>query len=173
MPDGSVVTLDISVLLRLSGLGVVQGDTLLLGPDHQRGADVFRAVASGCSNQWRNHWQLDPYRQRLAAPFDDLVQRPDDPLGREREVDLDAQTLAVEVIQHIQKPELAAIGQTISHEPKVRAAKSIDQTVFGGLSVKQSIQWIDCSENGTLSSSGFSRLIRRRGLIRKFNSSSQ
>jgi hypothetical protein len=44
MPDSPVVTLDISVLLGLSGLDLVQGNALLLGPDYQRGADVFLAV---------------------------------------------------------------------------------------------------------------------------------
>ena len=54
MPDGPVVTLDISVLLGLSGLDVVQGNALPLGPDHQRGADVLRAI-------------VHPDRKRLAA----------------------------------------------------------------------------------------------------------
>ena len=44
------------------------------------------------------------------------VQRPDHPLSREGEVDLDAQALAVEVVQYVQKPKLAAIGQTIRHK---------------------------------------------------------
>ena len=34
MPECSVVALDISVLLRLAGLDVGQGDALLLGPGH-------------------------------------------------------------------------------------------------------------------------------------------
>ena len=45
MPDCPVVALDIGVLLGLAGLDVGQGDALLLGPDHQRGTDVFGAVA--------------------------------------------------------------------------------------------------------------------------------
>jgi hypothetical protein len=44
--------------------------------------------------------------QGLAAPFDDLVQATDDPFGGQREVNLDAQAFAVEVVQHIQQPEL-------------------------------------------------------------------
>lgn len=56
------------VLLRLAGLVVGQGDALLLGPGHQRGTEVFRAVA-------------DPDHQRLSAPFDDLIQGADNPVS--------------------------------------------------------------------------------------------
>ena len=38
MPDRPVVALDIGVLLRLSGLDVVQGSALLLNPDHKGGS---------------------------------------------------------------------------------------------------------------------------------------
>ena len=44
MPDGSIVALNICVLLRLSGLDVLDGDTLLLGPYSKLLADVFRAI---------------------------------------------------------------------------------------------------------------------------------
>jgi hypothetical protein len=44
----------------------------------------------------------DPNGAWLAAPFDDPVQAADDPLGRKREIHLDPQSFAVEVIQHIQ-----------------------------------------------------------------------
>lgn len=53
-------------------------------------------------------------------PFDDLVQRADHPLGREREVDLNAQAFVVEVVQHVQKPELAAVGETVT-QPIIKA----------------------------------------------------
>ena len=43
-------------------------------------------------------------------------QGSDDALGREREVDLDAQAFAVEVVQHVQKPERPPVGQAIGHE---------------------------------------------------------
>lgn len=57
-----------------------------------------------------------PDRQRLASPFDDLVEAAHDPLGRWWEVDLDAQSLSVEVVQHVQKPEPATVRQAIRHE---------------------------------------------------------
>ncbi len=66
MADGAVVALDIGVLLRLAGLNVVQGDTLLCCPDRQGRADVSRAV-------------FDPDGHELAAPLDDLVQGTHDP----------------------------------------------------------------------------------------------
>lgn len=103
MPDRPVVALDAGVLLWLAGLDVGQGNALLLGPCHQRGTDVFGAV-------------VDPDRQGLAAPFDDLVQGPDHPFGGQREIDLDAQALAVEVVQHVQQPELPPVGEAIGHD---------------------------------------------------------
>ena len=103
MSDRPVVALDISVLLGPAGLDVGQGDALLLSPGHQRRTDIFGAI-------------VDHDRQRLAAPFDDLVEGPDDPLGWQSEIDLDARAFAVEVVQHIQKPELSPVGQAISHE---------------------------------------------------------
>ena len=62
----AVVALDAGVLLRLSGLDVLDGDLPLLGPFHQLAADVFRAV-------------VDPYGAGFAAPFNDPVEASDDP----------------------------------------------------------------------------------------------
>ena len=47
MPDGAVVALDVSVLLWLAGLDVLDGDARFLGPYQQLATDVFRAVARG------------------------------------------------------------------------------------------------------------------------------
>ena len=44
MPDRPVVALDVSVLLRLSGLDMGQGDASVLSPFHQGAADVFCPV---------------------------------------------------------------------------------------------------------------------------------
>lgn len=103
MANGAVVALDIGILLRLSRLDIAQGNALLLGPFHQFAADIFRAIVHSDG-------------QRPAAPFDDLVQAADDALGRKREVHFDAQSLAVEVVQNVQQPELSAIIQTVRHE---------------------------------------------------------
>ena len=74
----------------------------------------------------------------------------------------------------------------ISHEPKVRAANSIDQVKLGGPSVKQSIREIDCSDGRHRQCVGFVPLqpLARRspldlnqwrlnGSLRRFSSSSQ
>jgi len=103
MPDRPIVALDICVLLRFSGLNMGQNDALVLGPFHKGAADVFRTV-------------VDPDRLWCATPFDDPVQGPDNPLGGQREVDLDAQAFTVEVVQNVQQAELATVSQTICHE---------------------------------------------------------
>ena len=53
----AVVALDIGVLLWLSGLDVLDGNPLFLGPDQQLATDVVRAV-------------VDPDGAGFAAPFD-------------------------------------------------------------------------------------------------------
>ena len=60
MSNRPVVALDASVLLRLAGLDVLEGNTRLLGLYSEILADVFGAVA-------------DPDRARLASPLDDPV----------------------------------------------------------------------------------------------------
>jgi hypothetical protein len=44
MPYSAVITLDIGVLLRLSGLDMVKGNHLFLCPFHEFAADIFSAV---------------------------------------------------------------------------------------------------------------------------------
>lgn len=86
--------------MRLSGLDAGQRDAVVFGPFHEGAADVFRAI-------------VDPDRLWRAAPINHLVQGPDNPLGRQREVDLNAQALAVEVVQNVQQPELAPISERV------------------------------------------------------------
>lgn len=90
MPNRAVVVFDVGVLLGLAGLDVLDRNAPFLGPYQQFATDVFRAV-------------VGPYGSRLAAPFDDAVEAPDDAFGRQREVDLDPQPLAVEVIEQVQQ----------------------------------------------------------------------
>ena len=68
VPNCAVVALDVSVLLGLPGLDVLDGNAPFLGPDQQLAADVFRAV-------------VDPYRPGLPSPLDDPVQAADHPFG--------------------------------------------------------------------------------------------
>ena len=70
-------------------------------------ADVFRSV-------------VDPYDARLAAPFDDAVKTSDHPFGGQREVDFDAKSFAVEVVENIQQSKGPAVTQSIRHEVPLR-----------------------------------------------------
>lgn len=103
VPDCAVVSLDVGVLLRFSGLDVLDGDTLLLSPFHELTTDIFRAIVHTNS-------------ARFSAPFDDTFQAPDDPFGWQGKVDLDAQSFAVEVVKHVQQSERSSIAKTICHE---------------------------------------------------------
>ncbi|EDM33276.1 hypothetical protein RTM1035_14867 [Roseovarius sp. TM1035] len=97
MPNRPVVALDISVLLGLAGLDVLDRNSMFLNPFSQHFADLFGAV-------------VDPDRPGLSAPFYDPVQTTDDPFCRKREINLDPQSLTVEVIQYVQKPERTSIA---------------------------------------------------------------
>ena len=77
VPDRAVVALDAGVLLGLSGLDMLDGNPLPRRPFHQFDADVFRAIVD-TNDAW------------FAAPFDDAFEAANDPLGGQREVDLDA-----------------------------------------------------------------------------------
>ena len=103
LPDSAVVTLDISVLLRLAGLDMLDGYSQFLGPDQKLATDVFWAV-------------INPNGALLAAPFDDPVQTANDPFGWERKVHLDPQPFTIKVVQNVEQPELAAICQSVSHK---------------------------------------------------------
>ena len=84
VPNGAVVALDTGVLLGLSGLDMLDGNPMFLGPFRQLSTDVFRAI-------------VHPNGAGLSAPFNDAVKAPDDSFGGQAKIDLDAQTFAVEV----------------------------------------------------------------------------
>ena len=64
-------------------------------------------------------------RKRSGGPFSRRrIKAPDHALSGQGKVDLDAQALAVEVIQHVQQPELAAITQPVGHEISLRRMKA-------------------------------------------------
>ena len=69
--DGTIVSFNIGVLLRLTRLDVHQGTTCLFSPVLKRATDVFRGV-------------VHTNGKRFAAPTNDLIQAPHDPLGRHR-----------------------------------------------------------------------------------------
>ena len=66
MPDGSVVTLNVSILLWLAGLDMIDLNVARLSPIPQFATDIFRAV-------------INADCLRLAAPFNDPVQATNDP----------------------------------------------------------------------------------------------
>lgn len=45
-----------------------------------------------------------------------LSRLADDPFRRQRKVGLDAQAFAIEVVEHIQQPELVTIAKAVGHE---------------------------------------------------------
>ena len=98
-----VIALDVGVLLRLARLDEVDTDAAFCCPRQGHGADVFRAVVA-------------PDRNWLSAPFNDPVERAYHAFGRQREVDLDSQTFAVEVVDHIEQTDPAPIGELVVHE---------------------------------------------------------
>ncbi len=97
-------------------------------------------------------WSVQCGSPWFAAPFDDLVEAADDAFSRQREVYLNTQTFAVEVVQDVQQPELPPSSSR-------SAMETMEQTMFGA--------------SGTVRASGLSRFNRLRGLILKFNSSSR
>lgn len=83
-----VEPLNVGVLLWLSWLDVFDLDSPFFGPVLHHSTDVFRPVVA-------------TNRLRLSAPGNDLFQRSDHLLTRQREVQLDAQGFPVEVVDHI------------------------------------------------------------------------
>ena len=74
-------------------------------------ADILGSVVAA-----DNHWS--------SSPLDDQVKGADDPLRRQREVDLQAQTLSVIVIDDVEHSEASAIRELVVH--KVHCPDFID-----------------------------------------------
>jgi len=94
--DRPIESLDIGILLRLTVLDVLELNPGLLRPAGDRPTDIFRSLTT--SN-----------RVRIPAPGDDLSQSPDDSFRGQREVNLDAQSLAVEINDHVEQPKASAV----------------------------------------------------------------
>lgn len=99
----SVESLDVGVLLGLARLDVFDVNPSDSGPTQQRGTDVLWAIVTA------NHL-------RPAAPDHALCQRTHYALRRQREVHLDAQSPAVEVVDHVEQPDAATVLQLVVHE---------------------------------------------------------
>src|SRR5690606_30360812 len=59
---------------------------------------------------------IAPNCYRTATPVDDLFKRTNHPSRRQREVHLNTQCLAIEVVNHIQQPYATAINELVVHE---------------------------------------------------------
>ena len=99
----AVIAFDISILLRLSRLDEVDANAAFGGPGQRHGADVLRAVIAAND-------------LGFATPFDDPVEAADDAFGRQGEIDLDAESLTIVVVDHIEQPDASAVGQLVMHE---------------------------------------------------------
>jgi len=86
--------LDIGVLRGFARLDVLQGDALALSPLGQRVGDELRAV-------------VQANLQRRTSHLHQFVERPDDARSRQAGVDLDAQALAVELVDDVEGSEPA------------------------------------------------------------------
>src|SRR5471032_1317546 len=75
----------------------------LLGPRQRDCADVFRPIVAAD-------------RLRLAAPFDDLVERSNNTLGRQRKIHVDDQAFTIEIIDHVEQADAATVAQLVVHE---------------------------------------------------------
>lgn len=77
-----VVTLDIGVLLRITGLDMLKPNAALLRPSTQAPADISRTIVA--ANDFGS-----------APPLDDLLQGTNDAFSRQRQIDLDAQPFPI------------------------------------------------------------------------------
>ena len=100
---GPVIALDVSVLLGLTWLDEIDTDSALCSLSQRHRTDLFRTIIAADG-------------VRFAAPFDDPVERTDHAFGWQREVDLDPETLAVEIIDDVEQSDAVPIGKLIVHE---------------------------------------------------------
>jgi len=74
--DRSVIALHIGILLRFTGLNVIDADALFLCPRDELVADVLRTVVAA-NSLW------------LTPPLDELLERADHSVCRQRKVRID------------------------------------------------------------------------------------
>ena len=101
--NSPVETFDIRVLLRLPGLKVCKLDAVFFSPSLEPMADRFRTIITAKS-------------LRLTSPFYYLFQKADTPFSRQGKVYLNAQSLTIEIVNHIEEPIASAIFQLVMHE---------------------------------------------------------
>jgi hypothetical protein len=99
----SVEPLDVGVLLWLAWLYVLEGNARFFGPVLDRTTDVLRAIVTADN-------------QGPASPLNDLFEGTDNPLRRQREVDLHTQGLSVVVIGDVEHSEASSIRELVVHK---------------------------------------------------------
>ena len=123
-----VETLDEGVLDGLARLDEPKPDASPLGPVEHRPAGSLRAVASGCSNRWRDHWRLENDLFRKSDTQRQVVEETGDPRAGDQDVDdlagtepavvpygVCGQTPAGQRIDDVQNPEAPVVGELIAH----------------------------------------------------------
>lgn len=100
---GPVEPFDLGILLWLARLDIFELYAPCPGPINNCRAQVFGPV-------------IAPNGQGLSPPADDLLEGADHALGRQREVNLNAQRFAVEVVDHVEHADAAPIGKLVMHE---------------------------------------------------------
>ena len=95
VPVSSIEALYVGVLGRRSRLDELQCYAVLFSPIRQGDGDELGAVI---------HAQFGG----IASPGDDAFQYPNDPRGREVQINLYGQDLPVKVVHHVERPEASA-----------------------------------------------------------------
>ena len=99
----AVKAFNVGVLRRTRRLNPVQVNHLVLTPDLEHLADKLGAV-------------VDPDAGRAAVAAHQGGEQGDDPRGGQRKIHFDAEHFPVPVLDHVQGPETAAVGQRVAHE---------------------------------------------------------
>jgi len=169
MPDGAIIAFDVSVLLRLSGLNVLNvlnGNTLFLSPFHPLPGRVLR------SNVPRGSLPLiysGPLSTRIVSglPRHSMIRsrlRITRSAGKEKSTSMPKPSRLKSSSTFKSRnarpsPRRSAMKSPLIDCKAINCRAAIDQVTFGA--------------SGTANASGLSRFRRLRGLMRRFNSSSQ
>lgn len=120
MPNRSIVSLDIGVLLRLDRLDILDAEAPLCRPCCQLTANKFRS-------------NIDPNNLGLATPFNNPVQASHHPLGWQRQVHLNAYSAGSPLVHsecgrpaYSNQPKLSHSADTksIGHSPRCVGCRS-------------------------------------------------
>lgn len=100
---GAIEALEIHVLLCLARLDVVHGDVLLGAPARERDRGEFGTI-------------VDLEDPRRAMQRDQILEHTDHAEARQRHPDFDGESLAVALVQHVQRAEVPPVVERVGHE---------------------------------------------------------